>query len=160
MKIGVISDTHIPEAAAQLPAEIFRAFEKFDLILHAGDILDTAVLEELAQLAEVRAVRGNMDYFSRTHSLPEMLIVEAGAFRIGVIHGSGPPYRLPERMLKQFNGVHCVVFGHSHQPYNETLGGVLMFNPGSPTDRRYAPYLSYGVLEVGDKIRGRIVTLR
>ena len=159
MRIGVISDTHIPEASAQLPAEIFRAFEKADIILHAGDILDTAVLDELSQLAEVRAVRGNMDYFSRTYFLPEMLVIEAGQFRIGIIHGSGPPYRLPERVLRQFAGVNCVIFGHSHQPYNEMLGGVLMFNPGSPTDRRYAPYLSYGILEVDDRIRGRIVTL-
>ena len=159
MKIGVIADTHIPEASTRLPTEIFRAFEKLDLILHAGDILDTTVLEELSQLAEVRAVRGNMDYFSRTYALPETLIVEVGPLRIGLIHGVGPSYHLAERMLRRFKGVNCVVFGHSHQPHNEMLGDVLMFNPGSPTDRRYAPYLSYGILEVDDRIRGRIVTI-
>lgn len=159
MKIGVISDTHIPEAALQLPPEIFRAFEGADLILHAGDILDMAVIEELGQLAQVRAVRGNMDYFSRVHGLPEMLIVEVGNFRIGLTHGSGPRFQLAERVRRQFANVHCIVFGHSHQPQNEMLGDVLMFNPGSPTDLKYAPYRSYGILEVDETIHGRIITL-
>jgi hypothetical protein len=159
MKIGVISDTHIPEAATQLPAELFRAFEDADLILHAGDILDMTVIEELSQLAEVRAVRGNMDYFNRAHLLPEMLIIPAGKFRIGLIHGSGPPFRLPERILKQFAGMDCIVFGHTHHPHNEILDGVLMFNPGTPTDRRHASCLSYGILEVAETIRGKIITI-
>jgi hypothetical protein len=159
MKIGVISDTHIPEASLQLPSDIFRAFEDSDLILHAGDILDMTLIEELSQLAEVRAVRGNLDFFARACSLPETLVIEIGGFRIGLIHGTGAPHRLAERVLRRFEDVDCVVFGHSHRPHNEILGGVLTFNPGSPTDRRYAPCLSYGILELDETIRGRIVTL-
>jgi putative phosphoesterase len=159
MKIGVISDTHIPDAAVSLPSEIFRAFSDVDMILHAGDILEMAVIEELSELAEVRAVRGNMDHYSRAYGLPEAATIEVAGFHIGLTHGGGGPAGLARRVREQFDNVDCIVFGHSHRPSSEMLGDVLMFNPGSPTDRRFAPYRSYGILEVGDTITGRIIRI-
>jgi len=159
MKIGIISDTHIPEAAPDLPIGLFRGLEGAELILHAGDILDCSVLDELASIAPVRAVRGNMDHYPRSHELEEKIVVEAVGYRIGLIHGRGSPGGLEHRVMKEFHGVHCIVFGHSHLPFNEVIDEVLLFNPGTPTDRRYAPYRSYGVLEIGDGITGRIFRL-
>lgn len=159
MKIGVISDTHIPEASPSIPVEVFRAFSDVDMILHAGDILDMIVIDELSGLAEVRVVRGNMDHYGRTRSLPEVVTVEVAGFRIGLTHGRGRPKGLHERIANSFSGVDCIIFGHSHQPFNKMLGDVLMFNPGSPTDRRFAPYRSYGILELGDTITGRIIRI-
>ncbi len=159
MKIGVVSDTHIPESVPDLPAELMHGFEGVDIILHAGDILDCAVLDELAAIAPVRAVRGNMDNFPRSYELPEKLVVEAEKFRIGLIHGHGAPNGLERRIAKEFDDVHCIVFGHTHRPFNEVIDGVLLFNPGTPTDRRFAPYRSFGILDVADRITGRIIRL-
>lgn len=159
MKIGVLSDTHIPDASASLPREVFQAFDGVDLILHAGDILDMVVIDELSEIAEVRAVRGNMDHYGRTHALSESDIVEVGGFRIGLTHGRGAPAGLAERVLAQFENVDCIVFGHSHRAFSGKIGDVLMFNPGSPTDRRFAPFRSFGVLDLGEAVTGRIIRL-
>jgi len=159
MKIGVVSDTHIPESATDLPSELLQGFEGVDLILHGGDILDCSVLDELETIAPVHAVRGNMDHFPRSYGLPEKLVVEAEKFRIGLIHGHGAPDGLERRVIKEFDDVHCIVFGHAHRPFNEVIDGVLLFNPGTPTDRRFAPYRSFGILDVADRITGRIIRL-
>ena len=133
-----------------LPAEIFTAFANVDLILHAGDIMEWSVSEELATLAPVEAVAGNMDTGELRMKLERRRIIDVGKVRIGLIHGDGPGYNTPLRALQSFSGVQCVVFGHSHRPYNEWHGDVLLFNPGSPTDRRMMPMGSYGMLYVKD----------
>ena len=93
-------------------------------------------------------------------TLPEQKILTLDGKRIAIIHGFGPPAGLPERLLKLFEKIDCLVFGHSHQPMNEYRNGVLLFNPGSPTDKRYAPYKSYGILEVNENgIKGEIFSV-
>lgn len=159
MKIGVLSDTHVG-SVAEIPAEALASLRGVDMILHAGDILELGVLEELRAIAPVHAVWGNMDPAPTREGLPPKTTVVADGKRIGLIHGSGPPFGLDRRVLVQFEDVDAIVFGHSHRPMSEVLDGVLMFNPGSPTDYRFAPYRSLGILHVeGGEMLGTIVRL-
>ena len=148
-RIGVLSDTHIPMRARYIPAEVFNAFANVDLILHAGDITEWSVIEELAALAPVEAVAGNMDRELRL-KLERLRVIEVGKVKIGLVHGDGGGYSTPFGVRQYFSGVQCVVFGHTHRPYNEWHGDTLVFNPGSPTDYRMMPMGSYGMLYVKD----------
>jgi putative phosphoesterase len=158
-RIGVVSDTHIPKAASDLPEAVYKAFEKVDLILHAGDLVEIGVLKKLEKIAPVRAVCGNMDMPEVRATLPQKDIISVGGLKIGLIHGYGPPSRLMESISGEFKRVDAVVFGHSHIPLCEKKGKVLYFNPGSPTDRIFAAYNSYGILEAGKDIRGSIIRI-
>ena len=162
MKIGVISDTHIPDRARQVPPVIMEAFNHVDMIIHAGDLVEFSVLDKLSGVCkEVKAVRGNMDYDDASGRLPIKEIIKAGGVRIGVMHGWGPPAKLVELMQQEFKDdkVDIVIFGHSHAPFNEKIGNVLYFNPGSATDKVFAPYNSYGIIEITNKIDARIVRI-
>lgn len=162
MRIGVISDTHIPDEVSEIPREILKAFEKVDLILHAGDLVDPSVLEKLKKSGkEVKAVWGNMDPYELRKELPEKEIFKAGKYKIGLMHGYGPAGALIKLLAKIFkeDNVDAIVFGHSHSPVNEKKNGILFFNPGSATDRIFAPYNSYGIIEVNDTIEGKIIKI-
>jgi len=160
MKIGIISDTHIPRAATGLPPEICTAFKGVDLILHAGDLVEISVLDELKKIAKTEAVCGNMDEPEIRKSLPQKRIISAEGFKIGLTHGYGSPFRLIDTVKKEFpQKVDVIVFGHSHLPVNELRDGILFFNPGSPTDKIFAKYNSYGILTVNKEIKGKIVRL-
>jgi len=162
MKIGVISDTHIPERADQLPPEILRGFQNLDMIIHAGDITDLKILDSLKNICpDVRAVSGNMDPENARKKLPEKLIIQAAGYKIGVMHGRGHPAKLIEMMAEAFknDGVDVIVFGHSHTPCNEKKGNILFFNPGSPTDKVFSPYNSYGIIEINAKIEAKIIKI-
>ncbi|MEW6358810.1 MAG: metallophosphoesterase family protein [Planctomycetota bacterium] len=159
MKIGVLSDTHAA-GASDIPTEVFEAFRDVELILHAGDIIELAVIDGLEELAPVRAVYGNMDPPATREALPDKTIIQAEGKRIGLIHGSGGPLGIHNRVRAKFDDVDMIVFGHSHRPINETVDGVLMFNPGSPTDLHFAPYRSFGIISIeGDEILATIVPL-
>ncbi len=161
MKIGVLSDTHIPRMAKDIPNAVYEGLKDVDLILHAGDLVEETFLEKLKRLKKTIAVYGNMDSQEVTSTLKSKEIIEVGKFRLGLIHGWGPPEGIEERMLAEFKSeeLDCLIFGHSHHPLNEIKNKVLFFNPGSPTDKIFAPYNSYGILEVTDKIAGKIVRL-
>lgn len=160
VKIGVISDTHVPRRALHLPGAIFTALKDVDLILHAGDLVTLPVLQELSAVAPVEAVWGNMDEFEVRSRLPRLRVVEAAGVKIGLIHGDGGGFDTPQRALRAFAGVHCVVFGHTHRPYNEYRGKTLLFNPGSLTDPRSGGQGSYGLLHIQDgRIQGEICYL-
>lgn len=161
MLIGVLSDTHIPEAAEDLPQRIYKDFLSVDLIIHAGDIVDLDTLRRLKKLKVVEAVYGNMDYPEVRKILKQKEIINVGGFKIGIFHGCGSPSGLVELVKREFKNekVDCIVFGHSHNPLNTVDDGVLFFNPGSSTDKIFAPYNSYGILEVKDKIEGKIVKI-
>lgn len=159
MKIGVLSDTHLHNPDDDLPAAVVELLRGVDMVLHAGDITHPSVIDFLQTIAPTHAVLGNMDD-SRLHgSLPLKKVVEAGIFRIGLIHGWGAPDGLEERVEKEFDDVHCIVYGHTHYPACHRRNSVLFFNPGSPTDRRWAPYRSIGILTVSDELKGEIVHL-
>ena len=158
MKIGVVSDTHSHE----LPAMMLEDFKKVDLIIHAGDLCSLDILENFKKIKEVKAVYGNMDGPEVRCVLPRRQIIPCGKFAIGLYHGEGHPQKLLNKVQAEFKGdqVNAVIFGHSHQPMNEEIDGVLYFNPGSPNDKVFAPYCSYGILEVNDRIIGKIIKVR
>lgn len=158
MKIGVISDTHIRSSAKLLPNIVYEAFEGVDMILHAGDILIEEVIIELAAIAPVYAVAGNNDGYDMLYKYGTKRIIEADGKRIGLTHGisKGRTYMNAYAEFKNDN-VDCVVYGHSHKPHNEVIDGVLFFNPGSPTSRRFEPRYSLGLLHVDKYIRGEII---
>jgi len=158
-KIAVISDTHIPKAAADLPPALYDELAKVDLILHAGDFVEMALLKKLRDIAPTRAVHGNMDMNDLKVTLPDKEIIKVEKFKIGLIHGYGPPGMLVETISKEFRKVDCIVFGHSHTPMSQIIKKTLFFNPGTPTDKIFAPYNTFGILEVGDSIEGKIVKL-
>ena len=161
-RIGVLADTHLADTGAAyafLQDLIERQFAAVDLILHAGDIVAPGLLTALSP-CPVLAVRGNMD--PAAPDLPLKRVVEVAGVRIGLIHGWGPPAGLTQRVRRDFADllVDCLVFGHSHVPMCQRQGGLLLFNPGSATDRRGQPNCSVGLLEVQDgAIRGRIIML-
>jgi putative phosphoesterase len=158
MKIGVVSDTH----SLDIPSQVLTAFRGVDLIVHAGDFCCLDDWKVLAAVKEVKAVYGNMDGPKIRKMFPEKLVFSFGGFRIGVCHGEGPRGGVLDRVKAGFAGetLDAVIFGHSHQPLNERIDGVLYFNPGSPNDLVSAPYRSYGILEArGKKLTGRIITI-
>lgn len=160
MKIVVLSDTHIPRVAHDLPPKVYKEIETCDLVIHAGDFVDREVYDKLRTISTVAAVYGNMDTPELRRLLKDKEVVEALKHRIGIIHGYGAPRELIETVRKEFSGVDAIVFGHSHTAVNTVRDGVLFFNPGTPTDTIFASVNTFGIIEVTDKkIEGRIVTL-
>ena len=102
MKIGVISDTHIPAAAPGLADEICEHFKTCDFIVHAGDVVEMALIEELRSIADTYAVYGNMDSYAVKRALPEKLVFEAEGMSIGVIHGRGAPSKVIRTVRNDF----------------------------------------------------------
>lgn len=160
VRIAVLSDTHIPRRGKSIPETVLEGIQGVDLIIHAGDISRDYVLYELQELAPVEAVAGNTDdeYLWGMLSRKKLLTVEGKS--IGIIHGDGSYGTTLQRVEKAFaaDRPDCIVFGHSHQPFNQTINGILYFNPGSPTDKRMQERHSYGILTVGSEgIRGEII---
>lgn len=162
LRIGVISDTHIPDRAKEIPKKIMDDFKNVDMIIHAGDLVDLAVLEKLKSVcSNVKAVWGNMDPDNLKKMLPEKEILKVGKHKIGVMHGYGAPDNLIAKLSAIFkgDGVDIIIFGHAHYSVNEKIDGVLFFNPGSATDKVFAAYNSYGIIEVNDKIEAQVFKL-
>ncbi|MDD5737529.1 MAG: metallophosphoesterase family protein [Candidatus Omnitrophica bacterium] len=161
MRILVLSDTHVPRMARDIPKAVYQEAGKCDLILHAGDITEPRVLEKLKKIKKTVAVCGNMDATEVSSALKPKEIVEVKGFRIGLTHGSGPPDGLIEKVREEFrkDKVDCIVFGHSHHAVNETRDGVIFLNPGSPTDKIFAKFNSYGIIKVSRRIEAEIVKL-
>ncbi|TAK34106.1 MAG: metallophosphoesterase [Chloroflexota bacterium] len=159
MKLGIVSDTHMPQRGIHLPAALISGLQGVDLILHAGDITQFFVLDELSRLAPVEAVAGNVDPPELRERLGSKKLVRADRFVIGLVHGDNPCGNALVGALHAFEDqdVDCVVFGHSHQAHCERHGEVLFLNPGSPTDKRRSPKPSYAILHVGDSLRGEII---
>ena len=151
MKIGLISDTHLSDRRQELPSEVPTVFAKVCAILHAGDLVRSHVVDQLARIAPTEAVRGNMDH-AECGGLPKKRIVDAGGVKIGLYHGTGGPNGIAERVLAHFgeDDVRVIVFGHSHCPMIEERGGILLVNPGSASNSRFGPYPSVGLLEIED----------
>ena len=121
--------------------------ESADHILHAGDVVDPALLDELKALAPVTVVMGNCDAEDvREWGATDEAQIELDGIKIAMLHDSGLTKGRRERMRKRFPDARVVVFGHSHMPVNEDEDGVLLFNPGSPTWKRRAPFPSMGLL--------------
>ncbi len=153
MKIGVISDTHIPDKSKHLPQAILDAFKQVDMVVHAGDLVDLEVIAELGKVcAKVFAVAGNMDSQAVKNKYPLKEFLDVKGFKIGIMHGWGASLGLVDVLKAAFKEDNCdiIIFGHSHKPMNELIGATLFFNPGSATDAA-AGYNSYGIIEINDR---------
>lgn len=158
MKIGVISDTHLQCFDDGLKKIFEEYFADVDIIIHAGDLVDLRVLDVFGDKG-IKAVCGNMDYPSVKEKLPDQLLWEINGFKLGVAHGWGSPSGIEERILAKTGSVDCLVYGHTHQAICHKKGGIVFFNPGSPTDKRFASHRSIGILEIDKGIAGRIINL-
>jgi putative phosphoesterase len=180
IRLAVVADTHVPDRCRGLHPGLLPSLRaaNVELILHAGDISTPRVLRALAEIAPVVAVRGNRDWFPHS-DLPMHRVLEIGGKHIGLTHGHGSwseyigdkihlvlrgPRSFDHYMHRAIralpNDVDAVVFGHNHAPINRLIEGKLVFNPGSACRnvvKGAGP--SYGILEVGDKIRGEIIYL-
>lgn len=162
-KVVVLSDTHLrPGRGRRLPGSAYRALDGADAILHAGDIVTDDLLAELSGFAPVYAVRGNNDVGADTAYLPEARVEVLDGVTVAMVHDSGPRPGREGRLHRRFPGARVVVFGHSHIPWSRPgLGDQLLFNPGSPTERRTQPDHTMGelVLDQGRLVSSRIVVL-
>ncbi|WP_040949217.1 metallophosphoesterase family protein [Gorillibacterium massiliense] len=151
MKIGVVSDTHMPHSGQRLPKALVAGLQGVDLILHAGDWTAPYVAELLEQIAPVDGVTGNNDGPDIYRQFGKRKLLTLGGIRIGIVHGDGFRGTTEERALAAFakDTADVVIFGHSHIPYKQVSDGILLFNPGSPTDKRWQKQFSYGILEIG-----------
>jgi len=156
MKLGVISDTHLKAYDKKLEAVVEKYFSDADIILHAGDIVDLGVLGVFGGKT-LYAVCGNMDLASIRNSFPYKQVLEIKGHSIGLIHGWGTPHNIEEKLIREFDTIDCLVYGHTHMAVNHKKDNVLFFNPGSPTDRMFASNNTVGIIEIGDTITGKII---
>lgn len=148
--IGVISDTH-----GLARPEIAEAFRGAEMILHAGDIGKPEVLDALRAIAPVKAVRGNVDSGDWCATLPKAEAVQVDGALLYLLHDVSELDLDPVAA-----GVRAIVYGHSHQPDDRDLGGILYFNPGSAGPRRFQNPVSVGLLRIEDgRVDGEVVPL-
>lgn len=165
MKVGVISDTHLTSKDIELKGKellglLHPYFNQVDLIIHAGDMIDFGIISLLENFARVEAVSGNMDHSSNIIALSSKKILELEGHQVGLTHGWGPPYEIRKRIRESFpDSVNNIIYGHTHEPFNQTEQGVYFFNPGTAFDQQFTDLNSIGLLDIGSKIEGRIVYL-
>jgi len=158
VKIGVVSDTHLPRFGDRLPPALHRGLGggQVELILHLGDFTGPAVPDLLEELAPLEAVAGNNDPPALVRRFGRCKVLTVDGVRIGLVHGDGTRGTTVNRAVAAFEGepVDVICFGHSHQPLCERRGRTWLVNPGSPTDKRTQPRYSYAILRIE---RGRVV---
>ena len=151
--LGVVGDTHISPARTgrnlHPVVEFFRRAE-VGLILHAGDVGGASVLESLEQVARTVAVRGNADPLDLIETLPDRVWIEAGSRTVLLLHGHHGKTALKAARAAAAPDIDVIVFGHSHKPLIEREGSTILFNPGSPTERRWNPHFGVGLVRVSD----------
>jgi len=161
--VGLISDTHVPVRAREIPKGVFKVFENADYIIHAGDLVSLSVIDELEQLAPVLVVYGNMDGPEIRGKLPKVDSFKVFEWRIGVTHNPGTFLSAAKmREIARVNGFNVLVYGHTHNSNIKWEGNVLLINPGSPTNP-VPPFLakpSVGLLRVNkDRIVPEIIQI-
>lgn len=151
MRVAVLGDTHMRRGWRRvLPPDAVAHCRAADVILHAGDLVDDSVIEELRDYAPVHAVLGNNDR-ELVGVLPETCRLDLAGVRVAMIHDAGPARGRAGRLLERFPDADVIVFGHSHVPWLEQVeGGPLLLNPGSPTERRRQPHRTVAALDLAD----------
>jgi uncharacterized protein len=158
VRVVVLADTHAPRRWRACPPRVAEQLRGADLILHAGDVCTASVLTELTEYAPVVAVKGNNDGPDVAGwGAAETAELDLDGLSLAMVHDSGPAAGRMARMRRRFPAADLVVFGHSHIPLDESEGGLRIFNPGSPTDRRRQPHGTLGVLRIDD---GRLAEAR
>jgi len=156
MKIGVISDTHLDRPTKELEDLVTGPFKEVDMVLHAGDMTELGVLDAFSG-KKVIAVCGNMDSSMVRKEFPPRRVFTAASFKIGLIHGYGGPQGIEERIAREFDGVDCIVYGHTHHPSQREKEGVFFFNPGAFGGSLGSAPRSVGVLTLGDAIAAEVI---
>jgi putative phosphoesterase len=150
-RVGLISDTH-----GLLRPEAIAALRGSDFIVHAGDIGDARVLEELKDLAPVTAVRGNNDKGAWARQIAETEVLQVDEVFIYVLHDLAGLDLDPVAA-----GFQVVVAGHSHKPSIEDRAGVLYVNPGSSGPRRFKLPIAVAELQIaGPSVNARLIELQ
>ncbi len=146
------SDTHVPQRSREVPHALWTAIEVADVVVHAGDWVDDALLDQFeARSRRLVAVYGNNDHGNLRRRLPEIARAEIEGIRFAVVHETGDAKGREERCAALFPATDVLVFGHSHIPWDTTApSGLRLLNPGSPTDRRRQPHCTY-VTAVADE---------
>jgi uncharacterized protein len=152
VRLLLIADTHVPKRARELPGRVWDEVARADVVIHAGDWVDVALLDQLESKAErLVACWGNNDGPALRARLPERADVELSGVRFTVVHETGAAAGREARMANQYPDTDVLVFGHSHIPWDTTATtGLRLLNPGSPTDRRRQPYCTYMTADLDD----------
>lgn len=145
MRLLVISDTHVPKRARELPAAVWAEVDAADMVVHAGDWVDERVLDALeARARHLVGVYGNNDGPALRRRLSEVATTTVEGLRLGVVHETGAAKGREARCARRFPDLDVLVFGHSHIPWDTRApNGLRLLNPGSPTDRRREPVCTY-----------------
>jgi len=145
LRLLVLADTHLPKRAKVLPAQVWDEVAAADVVVHAGDWVDVALLDELeARSRRLVGVYGNNDGPALRARLPEVAHVELAGLRLSVVHETGASKGREDRCALAFPDTDVLVFGHSHIPWDTVAAsGLRLLNPGSPTDRRRQPHCTY-----------------
>ena len=153
----VLSDTHLPKHGRSLPRLLLDDLETADVIIHAGDFAAFDIYNDLCQFARVHAVHGNVDDQELQRVLPRRTLFQVLGRPVGLIHGDGAVGSTVSRAQAAFreDDVDMIIFGHSHQPLSTFDNDTLLFNPGSPVEKRSSARFSYGRLRLNDV--GRLV---
>jgi uncharacterized protein len=143
----------MPKKAKKLPNVINQALDSTDLIIHLGDWQNIELYHELQQIAPVEGIAGNVDDQKVIQLLGFKKIISYEGIEIGLTHGHlGKGRSTEDRALRTFESISLdiILFGHSHIPVHKNVNGVVLFNPGSPTDKRRQTHYSFGIIEVCD----------
>ena len=145
MRLLLIADTHVPKRARDLPPRVWDEVAAADVVIHAGDWVEPALLDTLETRAKrLVACWGNNDGDELRRRLPERADVTLDGVRFTVTHETGASSGREARMAKAYPDTDVLVFGHSHIPWDTTTStGLRLLNPGSPTDRRRQPFCTY-----------------
>jgi len=158
LRIGVISDTHVPDRQGQIPGTVLRGLQGVDMIIHAGDLTGISLLSELEEIAPVHAVWGNMDSWEVKSSLKREICLTVLDKTIMIFHGVSSHSATEDAARTRYPGADCVVFGHTHRTCNDREGKTLIFNPGTAS-RVFGMGPTYGILTVrkGRPVEGEII---
>jgi putative phosphoesterase len=158
-RVLLLADTHVPVRAKDLPDDVWRSVDEADLVLHAGDWVDVALLEALqARASRLVGVAGNNDHGPLRERLPEVADIEVEGIRIGVVHETGPATGREARCEAAYPHLDVLVFGHSHIPWDTTSPrGLRLLNPGSPTDRRRQPFCTFMTATVDHGVLSSVI---
>jgi uncharacterized protein len=145
VRLLLIADTHVPRRARDLPARVWDEVAKADVVVHAGDWVAPALLDELERrAARLVACWGNNDGPALRARLPERADATLDGVHLTVVHETGATGGRETRMSRLYPDSDVLVFGHSHIPWDTTTEtGLRLLNPGSPTDRRRQPFCTY-----------------
>jgi uncharacterized protein len=152
VRVLLIADTHVPKRARDLPQRVWDEVNRSDVVVHAGDWVDIALLDELQKRAHrLVACWGNNDGADLRARLPERADADLDGVRFTVVHETGASAGRDARMAALYPDTDVLVFGHSHIPWDTTAStGLRLLNPGSPTDRRRQPFCTYMTAAVDD----------